>query len=125
MHISELFQVEKKKGSERNDLFKQIYTFYDTQQEDKLRRIQNWKRYISYLKENKIKPSNEEAKKFPKNKKFIKKFTPRTMAAYYLCHVKTPDLYTVLSVSLSRAHRGESVGAYIVSLSTPGTCKEK
>lgn len=123
MHISELFpQIEKKKGSQRNDLMRQIYAFYDTAQEDRLRKIANWRRYVTHLKVNKIKDSNEEKKKFPKNKTFIKKFTPRTMAAYYLSHVKTADLWFVLSVAKDKGFRNESVGSYICGLST---CKEK
>ena len=47
----------KKKGSERNDLMKQIYAFYDTEQEVLLTKKANWKRYIENLKTRKVKDS--------------------------------------------------------------------
>lgn len=107
------FKVEKKKGSERNDLMKQIYAFYDTEQEVVLTKRANWRKYIAHLKENKLKDSKEEQLKFKKSKLFIRKFSDKSMASFWLSHVKTPDLFYVLSVSKDKSFRNESVGAYI------------
>lgn len=104
-----------KKGSERNDILRQIYAFYDTQQEIIHTKRANWKRYISYLKHNKIQDSKEEQIKYTKNKLFLKKKSPSSIA-FFLSHIPTKDLYYVLSVVKDKSFRNESVGAYIMSL---------
>jgi hypothetical protein len=110
------FKVEKKKGSERNDLMKQIYAFYDTEQEVVHTKRANWRKYISFLKENKLSDSKENQIKFKKSKLFIKKMSDKSMASFWLSHVKTPDLWFVLSVAKDKSFRNESVGAYIKGL---------
>lgn len=109
------FKIEKKKGSERNDVLKQIYSFYDTEQETILRKKENWKRYIKYLKDNKLQSSEEQIKKFKRNKLFLKKLSSASIA-FFLSHVKVNDLYYVLSVVKDKSFRRESVGSYIMSL---------
>lgn len=110
--------VIKVKGSERTDLFRQIYSFYDTTQEENHRKRANWKRYIQYLKENKLRNSKETMQKFKKSKSFLRKITAQSMAIFWLNHVLTPDLYYVLSVVKDKSFRNESVGGYICSLYT-------
>lgn len=112
------FDFKKSKLNQRQDLFKQIYSFYDTGQEIIHRKKYNWKKYVEFLKENRIPNTPENIKKFKRSKKFQKKMSAKTMACYWLSHVKTPDLWFVLSVAKDKAFRNECVSAYIMSLST-------
>lgn len=116
MDLSNYLQNKKfTKGSQRNDILRQIYSFYDSDREVFLTKKKNWKRYIEFLKENKIKDGKESQERFKKSKKFIKKMLPSTVA-YFVSHIPTNDLYYVLSVVKDKSFRNESVGAYIVSL---------
>lgn len=103
------------KGSQRNDILRQIYSFYDSDREVFLTKKKNWKRYIEFLKENKLKDTKENQERFKKSKKFIKKMSSSTVA-YFVSHIPTNDLYYVLSVVKDKSFRNESVGAYIMSL---------
>jgi Mg/Co/Ni transporter MgtE len=116
MDLSNYLQNKKfTKGSQRNDILRQIYSFYDSDREVFLTKKKNWKRYIEFLKENKIKDSKENQERFKKSKKFIKKMSSSTVA-YFVSHIPTNDLYYVLSVVKDKSFRNESVGAYIMSL---------
>ena len=116
MDLSNYLQNKKlTKGSQRNDILRQIYSFYDSDREVFLTKKKNWKRYIEFLKENKIKDSKENQDRFKKSKKFIKKMSSSTVA-YFVSHIPTNDLYYVLSVVKDKSFRNESVGAYIMSL---------
>lgn len=110
------FQIKEKPKNQRNDLLKQIYSFYDTEQEVVHTKKANWKRYVLHLKENKIKDSQEQQVKFKKSKKFLKKHSPSTIA-FFLSHIPTKDLWYILSVAKDRVYRNESVGVYIIGLS--------
>lgn len=116
MDLSNYLQNKKfTKGSQRNDILRQIYSFYDSDREVFLTKKKNWKRYIEFLRENKIKDSKENQDRFKKSKKFIKKMSSSTVA-YFVSHIPTNDLYYVLSVVKDKSFRNESVGAYIMSL---------
>ena len=116
MDLSNYLQNKKfTKGSQRNDILRQIYSFYDSDREVFLTKKKNWKRYIEFLKENKIKDSKENQDRFKKSKKFIKKMSSSTVA-YFVSHIPTNDLYYILSVVKDKSFRNESVGAYIMSL---------
>ena len=116
MDLSNYLQNKKfTKGSQRNDILRQVYSFYDSDREVFLTKKKNWKRYIEFLKENKIKDSKENQDRFKKSKKFIKKMSSSTVA-YFVSHIPTNDLYYVLSVVKDKSFRNESVGAYIMSL---------
>lgn len=116
MDLSNYLQNKKfTKGSQRNDILRQIYSFYDSDREVFLTKKKNWKRYIEFLKENKLKDTKENQERFKKSKKFIKKMSSSTVA-YFVSHIPTNDLYYVLSVVKDKSFRNESVGAYIMSL---------
>lgn len=108
-------QPTKKKLNPRNDILKQIYAFYDTEQEVVLTKRANWKRYIETLKKQKVKDSQEQQRAFKKSKLFIRKMSPSSMA-FFLSHIPTKDLWYILSVVKDKSFRNESVGAYIKSL---------
>ena len=116
MDLSNYLQNKKlTKGSQRNDILRQIYSFYDSEREVFLTKKKNWKRYIEFLKENKLKDTKENQDRFKKSKKFIKKMSSSTVA-YFVSHIPTNDLYYILSVVKDKSFRNESVGAYIMSL---------
>ena len=116
MDLSNYLQNKKlTKGSQRNDILRQIYSFYDSDREVFLTKKKNWKRYIEFLKENKLKDTKENQDRFKKSKKFIKKMSSSTVA-YFVSHIPTNDLYYILSVVKDKSFRNESVGAYIMSL---------
>lgn len=116
MDLSNYLQNKKfTKGSQRNDILRQIYSFYDSDREVFLTKKKNWKRYIEFLKENKLKDTKENQERFKKSKKFIKKMSSSTVA-YFVSHIPTNDLYYILSVVKDKSFRNESVGAYIMSL---------
>ncbi len=109
------FQPTKKKLNPRNDILKQIYSFYDTEQEIVLTKRANWKRYIETLKKQKVKDSQEQQRAFKKSKLFIRKMSPSSMA-FFLSHIPTQDLWYILSIAKDKSFRNESVGAYIMGL---------
>ena len=116
MDLSNYLQNKKfTKGSQRNDILRQIYSFYDSDREVFLTKKKNWKRYIEFLKENILKDTKENQDRFKKSKKFIKKMSSSTVA-YFVSHIPTNDLYYILSVVKDKSFRNESVGAYIMSL---------
>ena len=116
MDLSNYLNTKKLvKGSERNDILRQIYSFYDTGQEEYLRKKENWKRYIAFLKENRMPNTQENQTMFKKSKKFIKKMSPATLA-YFLSHIPTRELYYILSVVKDRSFRNEGIGVYIMGL---------
>lgn len=120
MHISEFVTIEKTTAkSQRNDLMNQIYSFYLTDQERVHNKKYRLKLYQVWLKENKYRHTMERALEFKKTKTYknTKGFTPKTMACFFLSHVKTKDLFYVLSVAKDKYMRNESVGMYIKSLS--------
>lgn len=108
-------QPTKKRINPRNDILKQIYSFYDTEQEIILTKKANWKKYIEFLKRNKVRDSQEQQGVFKKSKFFIRKMTPSGLS-YFLSHIPTKDLWYILSVVKDRAFRNESVGVYIKGL---------
>lgn len=109
------FKPTKKKLNPRTDLLKQIYSFYDTEQEVVLTKRANWKRYIENLKLRKVKDSIEQQRAFKKSKLFIRKMSPSSIA-FFLSHIPTQDLWYILSIAKDKSFRNESVGAYIMGL---------
>lgn len=105
----------KKKLNSRNDILKQIYSFYDTEQEVILTKKANWVRYVANLKLRKVKDSIEQQRAFKKSKLFIRKMSPSSMA-FFLSHIPTQDLFYIKSVAYDKFNRKESVGAYIKGL---------
>jgi hypothetical protein len=103
----------KKRGSERTDILRQIYSFYDTEQEKIHTKKENWKRYVKFCKDNKLCDSKENQMRFKKSKNFIKHITDKSMASFWLSHIPTKHLYYILSVAKDKSFRNESVGAFI------------
>lgn len=116
MQIAYLLQsytvAPKKRGSERGDVIGKIFELYDSEQERTLRKKENWKRYVSWLKQNKRKNEPHSINDFKKSKIFLRPFTIKKLC-FLISHLKTVDLYYVLSVCKDKYNRNESIGAYI------------
>lgn len=117
MYINEIIKTKefkKLEKSERAELIKQIYEIYTSPHERILRRKENWKRYISWLKENKVPHTKEKVLEFKKNKKFIKERNVKSIC-FFLSHIPTKDLYFIISQMKDKKNRGYSASAYLFS----------
>ena len=119
MEIGEIlktFKLENKKRiSERAEIIKDIYTIYTSSVQRVHRKKANWKRYIAWLKQNKIPDSKENQLKFKKSKNFIKEHDIKRFC-FLISHLKEKDLYYVLSIAKDMENRNENFGAWIMSL---------
>lgn len=115
MHISEVSFGIKKKGGERNYIMQELYALYDSDKETLLRKKENWKRYVAWLRGQRVCDTKEKQEAFRKSKLFLKKASPKTLA-FMVSHIKTKDLYYVLSVCRDRSNRNQSIGKYIWGL---------
>lgn len=122
LSIQEILHTrEPAHGSERNSILKEIYDFYYNDRFN--RKIENWKRYIIWLKNNKI-PNNESSQKaFRKSKLFIKILSPKVIAIK-LSHIPTNDLYYLKAICKEKRDLKESIGAYILGSIKPKLTKE-
>lgn len=108
---------QKKRTSERSDLVSQIYALYSS--EIDVRKKENWKRYITYLKANRVRNTPENQAKYKRSKQFIREL-PVSSIAYLLSHIKTPELYYVLSEMKDHYNRGTGASKYLL-----GSIKKK
>lgn len=104
--------LEKQKGSERNFILKEIEEYYLSKQEKNLVKIENWRRYCTWCKMNKKANTPENQELFRRNRSFIRERPLWSM----LWHIKTKDLYYILSVVKDKFNRNESIGAYLRSI---------
>ena len=100
--------------SERAELTKQIYEIYCSPHERILRKKENWKRYIKYLKENRTPHSLEALKTFKKKSHYIKE-QPVKSLCFFISHIPTKDLYFIISEMKDQKNRGKSASAYLFS----------
>lgn len=107
--ISDLLNIEKIK---EKDARLQVFELYCSESEKKLRKIQNWKRYVLFLKENGLKNTDEEQRKFKKNKRFVKEYSI-TQFCILTSHIPKDDWFYNLSIAKDRYNRNESIGAWL------------
>lgn len=107
-------QLAPQDKNERRFILKQLDEIHHSEHERILRKKENWKRYIAYLKTVKQKDSAENRAIFKKGKTFLKEYKSLW---YFLSHIPTKDLYAALSVAKDKINRGESASSYIISLS--------
>ena len=113
------FMVNKTKLNERQDVLSQIYECYLASKNH--RKIANWKRYVAWLKLSRIPNSEKAQSKFKKSKEFIREYKPATLA-YKLSHIKTKDLYYILSIGKDMVNRKENFGGWLLgSIKTKST----
>jgi len=107
--LSEKQKIEKQ---ERRFLNKQIDDIHHSPQEKILRRKENWKRYIAWLKEHRTPDSTKAQSEFKKSKKFLREYKSLW---YFTSHIKTQDLYYIVSQMKDRMNRGTSASAWLLS----------
>ena len=117
--LSELVVIRDKgpsshEKSERAQVTKDIFELYNSIIDKKLRRVDNWKRYVEWCKTNKVPDSDVNRKLFRRSHRFIKDMPIGTFC-FFLSHLSLTDLYYCLSVCKDRNQRGESVSAWIIS----------
>jgi len=115
--LAQLLQNRTLKPQDKNErrfILKQLDDIHHSEHERILRKKENWKRYIIYLKTIKQKDSKENQAIFKRGKTFLKEYKSLW---YFLSHVPTKDLYAALSVAKDKMNRGESATSYIISLS--------
>ncbi len=100
---------------ERKFLLKEIYKLYSSDAERLLRKKKNWSNYIAHLKRIKRAHTKEQTDIFRMSKAFIKE-VPEKRFWFFVSHVKTKDLYAVRSAMQDRINRGQSAGAWVLSL---------
>lgn len=109
--ISEILNnIDKEKTSsrsERAELIGQIYDFY---KEDT--RKQNWKRYIKWLKEKRLKHSLASVDNFKHTKVYFKTRNIKSFC-FLLSHIKTKDLYYIISLGKDKKNRGENFSGWL------------
>lgn len=109
--IAELLQQKtffKAARSERADILKQIYPFYVLST-----RKQNWKRYIAWLKSNKVKNTKERVIAFKKEKSYLRGRSEKSFAIM-LSHIPTKDLYFILSNAKQKDWRNENFSGWLM-----------
>lgn len=94
--------------SERGDVLSQIYELYR-----KSNKKENWKRYIKWLKFNRIKHTKLSVEDFKKSKDCL---TARVIKSFaiMLSHIPTSDLYYILSIAKDKDNRGENFSGWLM-----------
>lgn len=102
----EALDVIPKARSERASLFGELYEFYE-----KDYKRQTWLSYIKWLKENRFKHNKERVMQY--KKVAFPKITIKSFCSYWLCHMKTEDLYYLISIARDHDHRGTSFNRWL------------
>lgn len=92
--------------SERADLLKQLYEFYE-----KDYKIQTWKDYVRWLKNERRKHGKETVAEY--RKIAYKRISVKSFCSYWLSHIPTRDLYYLLSIARDKSNRNESFNRWL------------
>ena len=107
------FTITKSKHrSQRAEIISEIFDIYTSQRD--LRRKENWKRYVAWLKQYHRVTSKESENLFKKTKQYIKEMDIKRFCVL-ISHIKTDDLYYLLSVAKDMNNRNQPFGAYLIS----------
>lgn len=109
-----ILEEPKLQKSERAQLNFEIYQIYTSPTQTRLRKKENWKRYIQFLKDNRMPDSTKAQAKFKRTKRFIKTHSKGSMA-YLTSHLSKLDLRHCLSVGKDMDRRGENFSAWLLS----------
>lgn len=103
-------KLDKKSSdrSERSSLLTEIYEHYKLST-----RKQNWKKYILWLRANKVKHTPQRIIEFKKQKEHIK---TRSISSFcvMLAHIPTSDLYHTLSIAKDKDNRNENFSGWLL-----------
>lgn len=94
--------------SQRNELFNELYKFYE-----KSWRKNTWTNYIKWLKINKLENNKINREKFSKSKMFFPKDTEKKFCSFRLGFMPTKDLYYILSIAKDMDNRGENFNKWL------------
>lgn len=97
---------EKLPKSERSDILKQLYGFYE---EDYKK--EKWKDYIRWLKANNRPHTSEAISAYKKSS--YPQITVKSFCSFWLSHIPTNDLYFLLSIARDKRNRGESFNRWL------------
>ena len=70
-----------------------------------------WKNYIAWLKQNRFKHSRDTVEEFKKIAP--KEISVKSFCSFWLGHLKTEDLYYLLSIAKDKEQRGESFNKWL------------
>lgn len=94
--------------SQRAEIISQIYEYYLLDNKK-----QNWKNYIKWLKCNKLKHSKDNMSIFKKTKEYHKNIPIKSFCSFWLSHIKTFDLFYILSIAKDKNNRNESFNKWL------------
>lgn len=99
---------EKNFRSERSEVFAELYKYYENDW-----KVQTWKNYITYLKQNKKKDTNEQRELFKKSDLYFKKISVKSFCSFWLSFLTTDELYFILSIAKDKLNRKESFNKWL------------
>jgi hypothetical protein len=89
---------------------REIYDFYKAEYDK--RRKENWKRYCSWCRVNRLPNTKENQTRFKRNKLYIKEISFESMK-YLLKHIPLEDLSYFTSTGKEFYHTGRNFGAWL------------
>mgnify|MGYP003425957881 CR=1 FL=1 len=92
--------------SQRAELFCELYNYYE-----KDYKRQSWKSYVQWLKQNKFKHSTAKIDEYKKIA--FPKISVKSFCSYWLSHIKTEDLWYLISIAKDHDHRGTSFNKWL------------
>lgn len=104
-------QAPRKPRGPREAVLQDLWVLYLKDRTN--RRIENWKRYIAFLKLNRLPNTAENQKKFKKSKSFIKELTEANFCILF-AHCKGDDGIRDLYTLLSKAKQAKVASACIL-----------
>lgn len=99
------------KKEEREMLMLEIYNYYKA--ENGKRKIENWKRYCKWCRDNRKSDNKENQKAFQKSKLYIKEMSLHSLT-WLLKHIPTKDLYYFTSTGREFAHSGRYFSGWVM-----------
>lgn len=106
--VEQPFSDSKADRNQRRSLFRDLYPYYERDW-----KRQTWKNYQTWLRTNRLKDSKENQAKFKKSKMFYAKVTPASLASFWLSHMKTEELYYLISIAKDKENRKESFNRWL------------
>ena len=99
------------KTEKREILLREIYDFYKAEYDK--RRKENWKRYIAWLKANRIPDSKENQRKFKRTKSYIREISYESLK-WLLRHKSVDDLPYFVSTGKEFSHTGRGFSPWLM-----------
>lgn len=104
----EKYKSEKPKISQRSELLRQLYEYYE-----KSYKKNTWHDYLSWLREFKKENNKETQDEFRKTKLFHKQIDTRSFCSFWLGHIPTKDLWYLLSLAKDMNNRDQNFNRWL------------